>query len=138
MRGDLHDIGILVRDEFALGDRKAEQAITRWTAENRPRSLLNAQWQRFRTAMQDRWEPQTPFDPDNRDDLNAARNLVIHDIDELLNRMIEHYRLTETRSEERRVGKEGVSTFRFRWQTYLYKKNKSISAIKLYKRKQKR
>src|SRR3546814_3725068 len=99
MRGDLHDIGILVRDEFALGDRKAEQAITRWTAENRPRSLLNAQWQRFRTAMQDRWEPQTPFDPDNRDDLNAARNLVIHDIDELLNRMIEHYRLTE-RSEE--------------------------------------
>src|SRR3546814_7377734 len=40
MRGDLRDIGILVRDEFVLGDRKAEQAITRWTAENRPRSKI--------------------------------------------------------------------------------------------------
>src|SRR3546814_14903263 len=66
MRGDLHDIGILVRDEFALGDRKAEQAITRWTAENRPRSLLNAQWQRVRTAMQARWEPTTPTAEEKR------------------------------------------------------------------------
>src|SRR3546814_14725230 len=74
MRGDLHDIGILVRDEFALGDPKAEQAITRWTAENRPTSLLNQQWPRLPTAMPDPWEPPTPIDPDTRHHPNVRNS----------------------------------------------------------------
>src|SRR3546814_16878647 len=35
------------------------------------------------------------------------------------------------RSEERRVGKEGVSTCRFRWSPYHYKKNNRTNANKL-------